>query len=156
MTGGYSLLITLVSSTSLAKVRLQNPLVDAADLCSSAGGAPVGSPTRILGIPGSVSGSCAFRPSSPVKGAAVAAFIRGNVAVLIEISSRSNSAVSPLTTEPAAHEQYAALPPGEFPSRAVVSMSSGSSSGSASWPLSLSGSSGAPADEGAGEDRSSP
>ena len=31
MTGGYSLLITLVSSTSLAKVRLQNPLGDAAD-----------------------------------------------------------------------------------------------------------------------------
>ena len=36
VTGDYSLLITLVSSTSLAKVRLQSPLGNAADLCSSA------------------------------------------------------------------------------------------------------------------------
>jgi hypothetical protein len=115
VTGGYSLLITLVSSDSLAKVRLQSPLGDAADLCSSAGGAPTGSPTRIAGIPGSASGSCAFRPTASVKGAVVAAFIRGNVAVLIEISSRSTTDIDPLIAVPAAHEQYAAVPPGGVP-----------------------------------------
>ena len=77
------------------EVHLQSPLGDAADLCSSAGGAPTGSPIRIAGIPGSVAGTCVFRPSSLVKGAAVAAFIRGNVAVLIEISSRSKADVDP-------------------------------------------------------------
>ncbi len=115
VTHQYSLLITLVSSTSLPKVRLQSPLADAADLCSSAGGVPTGSPTHIPGIPGSASGSCAFRPTSSVKGAAVAAFIRGNVAVLIEVSSRSNPSINPVITIPAAHEQYAALPPGGVP-----------------------------------------
>jgi hypothetical protein len=115
VSGGYSLLITLVSSTSLAKVRLQSPLADAADVCTSAGGIPTGSPTRIHGIPGSVSGSCVFRATSSVKGAAVAAFIRDNVAVFIEISSRSNADINPLIAVPAAHEQYAALPPGGVP-----------------------------------------
>ena len=88
---GYSLLITLVSSTSLAAVHLQNPLGDAADLCSSAGGSPTGAPLRIAGIPDSVAGSCVIRPNESIKSAAVAAFIRGNVAVLIEISSRSSA-----------------------------------------------------------------
>lgn len=111
----YSLLITLVSSNSLSKVRLQNPLADAADLCSSGGGAPTGSPSRIPGIPDSVTGSCAFRPNSAVKGAVVVAFLRGDVAVLLEISSRSNAAIDPATIVPAAHEQYAALPPGGVP-----------------------------------------
>ena len=115
VTGGYSLLITLVSSTSLPKVRLQSSIGDAADMCSSAGGAPTGSPTRIPRIPGSASGSCTFRPNSSVKGAAVAAFIRGNVAVLIEVSSRSITDVNPLVTVPAAHQQYAALPSGGVP-----------------------------------------
>ena len=115
VTGGYSLLITLVSSTSLTKVRLQSPIADAADLCSSNGGVPTGSPGRIPGISGSVYGSCAFRPNSSVKGAAVAAFIRGNVAVLVEISSRSTTGIDPLIVVPAAHEQYAALPSGGVP-----------------------------------------
>jgi hypothetical protein len=115
VTGGYSLLITLVSSTSLAKVRLQSPLGDAVDLCSSAGGVPTGSPTRIPGIPGSVSGSCEFQPHSTDKGAAVAAFIRGNVAVLIEISSRTKADLDHLITVPAVHQQYAAIPPGGVP-----------------------------------------
>ena len=113
--GAYSLLITLVSSTSLAKSRLQNPLGDAADLCSSAGGAPTGSPSPIRQIPGSASGSCAFGPHSPYKGAVVAAFIRGNVAVLIEISSRSTAKIDPLSTVPVAHQQYASLPAGGVP-----------------------------------------
>ena len=113
--GNYTLLITLVSSTSLAQARLQNPLGDAADLCSSAGGEPTGSPTPIAGIPGSVSGSCLFRPTSTIKGAAVAAFIRGNVAVLIEISSRSIAHVDLLDTVPVARQQYPALPSGGVP-----------------------------------------
>ena len=113
--GNYTLLITLVSSTSLAKARLQNPLGDAADLCSSAGGAPTGPPTPISGIPGSVSGSCVFRSTSKIKGAAVAAFIRDNVAVLIEISSRSVTHIDLLDTASVAHQQYPALPPGGVP-----------------------------------------
>ena len=115
MTGDYSLLITLVSSTSLAKVRLQSPLGNAADLCSSAGGAPAGSPIRISGIPGAVAGTCEFRPTSTIKGAAVAAFIRGNVAVLIQISSGSKADVDPHITAPASHQQFAALPSGGVP-----------------------------------------
>ena len=111
----YSLLVTLVSSTSLGKVRLQGPVGDAADLCSSAGGAPTGSPTRIPGIPGAVFGSCVFRPGSSVASASVAAFIRGNVAVLIEISSGSSATIDPLLTVPVAHQQYAALPAGGVP-----------------------------------------
>ncbi len=106
----YNLLITLVSSSSLAKVRLQNPLADAADICSSEGGTPSGSPTPIPGIPGSASGSCAFGAESAIKGASVAAFIRGNVAVIIEINSRSSTPLAALTTSPPAHQQYEALP----------------------------------------------
>ena len=111
---GYSLLITLVSSNSLAKVHLQSPLGDAADLCSSAGGAP-----RLAHSyprnPRLGRGLLWFRPNSPVKGAAVAAFVRANVAVLIEVSSRSNLDVEPRLTVLAAHEQYSALPPGGVP-----------------------------------------
>jgi hypothetical protein len=115
VTGDYSLLITLVSSTSLAKVRLQNPVDNAVDLCSSAGGAPTGSPIRIAGIPGAVAGTCVLRPTSQVKGAAVASFIRGNVAVLIEVSSQSKTEVNPSVTVQATHDQYAALPAGGVP-----------------------------------------
>ena len=115
VTGGYGLLITLVSSSSLSHVHLQSPLGDAADLCSSAGGAPTGTPLDIPGIPSSATGSCVFRPGSSLKGAAVTAFVRGNVAVLIEVSSGSNSQVDPVITVPAAQQQYAALPPGGVP-----------------------------------------
>lgn len=111
----YSLLITLVSSSSLAKVRLSNPVGDAADLCASSGGVPIGRPTRIASIPDSVLGSCEIRPTASAKGAVVAAFIRGNVAVLIEVSSRSRASVDPLATVPPAHLQYAALPSGGVP-----------------------------------------
>jgi hypothetical protein len=114
-TSGYSLLITLVSSNSLAQAHLQNPLTDAADLCSARGGTPAGTPTRISGIPDSAAGSCGFQPNSLVKGAAVAAYIRGNVVVLIQVSTHSSTEISPLITVPAAHQQYAALPPGGVP-----------------------------------------
>ncbi len=115
VTGGYSLQITLVSSDSLAKHGLSNPVGDAADLCGSNGGVPTGSPERVTGIPGAASGSCEFAPGSGVKGAAVTAFVRGNVAALIEVSSRTKTQVGPYVTVPAAHEQFAALPAGGVP-----------------------------------------
>jgi hypothetical protein len=106
----YHLQITLVSSTSLSRVRLQNPVADAADLCSSAGGAPTGSPTVITGIPDSASGTCAFRPGASVKNAIVETFTRANVAVLIEVSSHSKATIDPLIAVPPTHQQYASLP----------------------------------------------
>ncbi len=115
VTHQYGLLITLVSSSSLSTVRLSNPIEDVADLCSSSGGVPVGQPTRITGIPGAVSGHCEYRPSASVKGAAVAAFIRGNVVALIEVTSRSETRIDPLATVPPAHLQYEALPSGGVP-----------------------------------------
>ena len=115
VTGKYGLLITLVSSHSLASVRLHNPIGDAADLCSSAGGEPTGSPRPIPGIRESAWGLCAFRSGSSTKVATVAAFIRGNVAALIEVTSRSTLPISEQATTLAAYQQYAALPPGGVP-----------------------------------------
>ena len=105
-----------------------------------------------------MSGSCEFRPHSPVKGAAVAAFVRGNVAVLIEVSSRSNSGHRP------SHHRAGGPPAvrrpshrAESPSRAVVSTSNGSCSGSASSPpWHFAHRERASADEGAGGDPSWP
>jgi hypothetical protein len=113
VTGQYGLLITLVSSDSLGHVRLQNPVGDAADLCVSDHGTPTGSPKPIPGIRNSASGTCALHSSSvgsPAKVATVAAFIRGNVAALIEINSQSDTPANERTTEFAAYQQYAALP----------------------------------------------
>jgi hypothetical protein len=117
-TGDYGLLITLVSSDSLLHVRLQNPVGDAADLCVSNRGTPTGSPRPVPGIGESAWGICTLHPSSPgsaAKVATVAAFIRGNVAALIEITSRSNAPVSARTAEVVADQQYAALPPEGVP-----------------------------------------
>ena len=111
----YSLLITLVASPSLSVIHLQNPAGDATDECSSSGGVPIGSPRPIPGIPGSVSGSCAFRPTSSVKGAVVASFIQGNVAVLIEVSSQSQATIDPLIAVLPAQQQFASLPPEGVP-----------------------------------------
>jgi hypothetical protein len=113
VTGQYGLLITLVSSDSLGQVRLQSPVGDAADLCVSDHGTPTGSPSPIPGIRDSASGSCALHSSSagsPAKVATVAAFIRGNVAALIEINSQTGTPVSERTTALAAYRQYGALP----------------------------------------------
>ena len=115
VTGGYGLLITLVSSDSLAEVRLQNPLGNAADLCSSAGGAPTGSPIRIPGIPGAAAGSCAFRPQPPGQRRGRCRLRTGQC----RRPHRDQLAVEgrrrPSLTVQAAHDQYAALPPGGVP-----------------------------------------
>ncbi len=113
---------------------------------------PTGSPTPIPRIPGSVSGSCVFRPiprsrerpSPPSFGATSPYSSR---------SARGRRQHRPPRTVPVAHQQYA-LHRGESPSRAVVSMSNGSCSGSASSPLLPSASWRAPAGEGAGGDPS--
>ena len=115
VTRQYSLRITLVSSTSLARVRLQKPMADASDLCRSSGGFPSGAPTSIPGIPGSVSATCVFRPGSSLKSASVTAFVKGNVVALLEIDSRSNRPLTAFDTTPAAHQQYLALPVGGVP-----------------------------------------
>jgi hypothetical protein len=111
----YSLLITLIASNSLSRVHLQNSVVDAADLCASAGGRPRGSPAGITGIPNSAVGSCQMPPNSSVKGAIVEAFVRGNVAVLIQVGSPSSADINPLVAVSPAHRQYASLPPEGVP-----------------------------------------
>ncbi|MBV8463574.1 MAG: hypothetical protein JO368_09790 [Acidimicrobiales bacterium] len=113
--GDHNLLITLVASTSLARIRLQNPIGDAADLCESAGGTPTGSPMAIPGIPISASGSCSLRRGSQASAATVGAFVRGNVAVLVQTTSRSNPLVGAAANEVAADQQYAELPAGGVP-----------------------------------------
>ncbi len=110
ITHQYGLLITLVSSTSLPRVRLQNPVGDAADLCGSAGGFPTGSPSRIAGIPDSASGRCGFKQDAQLRGALVEAFVRGNVAVLIQVSSPSTTSIDPLLAVAPAQQQYASIP----------------------------------------------
>ncbi|HEX3981585.1 MAG TPA: hypothetical protein VHW93_10180, partial [Acidimicrobiales bacterium] len=115
VTGQYGLLIALVSSDSIPGVHLANPTGDAADLCSSAGGVPIGSPKPIPGAPRSAWGLCQLRPGSPNKLATVAAFVRGNVATLIQITSRSSQPISQRVAAQAAYLQYAALPAGGVP-----------------------------------------
>ncbi len=109
-TGRYQLVLTLISSTSLAKVNLASPALNARDVCTSAGGQPSGSLSSIRGIPGSVSGQCAFRPGSSVVSATEVAFNRGNVATLIQITSPSDRSIDPRTPPMVAQLQFAALP----------------------------------------------
>ena len=59
-TGGYRLLIVLVSSPSLTKVHLQSPAQDAVDLCSSYGGLATRAAVPIPGVPNAVSRQCDF------------------------------------------------------------------------------------------------
>lgn len=110
VSGQYSLLIVLVSSGSLAKLHLQSPAQNAQDLCQSSKGSPRSELVAIPGIRKSVSGLCTFKSGSPFSGATVTSFQRGNVAVLIEISSKSNSPVNPKTSDNVAAQQYASLP----------------------------------------------
>ncbi len=113
--GNYQLLVTLISSTSLASVHLDSPALNARDECTSGGGQPTGSVVSIRGVPGSVSGLCTFRPGSSAAGATVVAFNRGNVAVLIQITSQSDRPIDPRTPPIVAGLQYTVLPPGGVP-----------------------------------------
>jgi hypothetical protein len=62
-----------------------------------------------------VAGSCEFQPHAKFKGAVVAAFVRDNVAALIEISSRSKADIDPLLTVPVVRQQYTSLRAGGVP-----------------------------------------
>jgi hypothetical protein len=106
----FSLLIVLVSSGFLGKLHLASPSVNAQDLCEASKGAPRSQLRTISGIPGSVSGLCSFKSGSSFKGATLVAFERGNVAVLIQISSRSNTPIDSKEAAVVAQFQYAALP----------------------------------------------
>ena len=66
--------------------------------------------TAIAGVPHSVSGLCALPAKSAAHGATVVAFNRGNVATLMEVTSKSNTPVDPRTVALAAQLQYQALP----------------------------------------------
>jgi hypothetical protein len=107
----YGLLVVLVSSPSLDRVHLASPSQNAGDLCAASRGVPRSRLVAIAGIPGSVSGLCAFRSRS-TPGATVVAFNRGNVAVLIQVTSDSATPIDPRTTRLAALQQYLALPAG--------------------------------------------
>ncbi|MGD0313900.1 MAG: hypothetical protein ABSC90_15720 [Acidimicrobiales bacterium] len=108
----YELLIVVVSSPSLDRLNLADPSRNAGDLCAASRGAPRSQLVAIAGIPHSVSGLCAFPSHSQAQGATLVAFDRGNVAVLMQITSKSGSPIDPRTTAIAAQQQYSALPPG--------------------------------------------
>ncbi len=109
-TGRYDLLMVLVSSNSLARLRLGSPARNALDLCASAQGEPLGRLKPVTGVPSSVTGLCAFRPTSSTQGATVVAFNRANVAVIIEITSRTGAPIASQTAQIATRQQYLALP----------------------------------------------
>ena len=111
-TGGFGLLIVLVSSPSLSALHLDSPTTNAGDLCASSHGVPRSGLAAIVGIPHSVSGLCALPQRSGAHGATVVAFNRGDVATLMEVTSRSNAPIDPRTVALAAQQQYLALPPG--------------------------------------------
>jgi hypothetical protein len=108
----FGLLIVVVSSPSLERLHLADPSRNAGDLCAASRGAPRSGLIPIAGVPHSVSGLCAFPSHSLNKGATVAAFNRGNVAVLIQITSRTGQPIDPRTTATVARQQYSAIPSG--------------------------------------------
>jgi hypothetical protein len=110
-TGGFSLLIVLVSSRSLSSLHLDSPTSNAGDLCAASHGEPRSGLASIVGIPHSVSGLCALPGRSVAHGATVVAFNRGDVATLMEITSKSNTPIDPRTAALAAQQQFLALPP---------------------------------------------
>ncbi len=118
-TGGYRLLIVLVSSSSLKKLHLSNPAGDAQDLCTSFRGVPVSKLVSVPGVPKAVSGQCVFprgsSANSAVHSATVIAFTRANVATLVEISSETARPIPPGTATSVAYLQYEFLPPGGVP-----------------------------------------
>jgi hypothetical protein len=112
VTGRYDLLIALVSSGSLSELHLGSPARNAGDLCAASRGEPRSELVPIPGIPGSVSGLCALPSRSSAQGATVIAFNRGNVATLIEITSKSSTPIDPRTADLVAQAQYQTLPAG--------------------------------------------
>lgn len=110
--GNYALLVDLVSSTSLTRSHFSDPTQNAAHLCTAAKGVGRGQLTTVPGVPGSVAGLCAYAAKSAVKGATVASFIRGNVAVLMQFTSRTSQPIDFRTVTLAAQQQYLAVPPG--------------------------------------------
>jgi hypothetical protein len=113
ITGRYQLLIVLVSSSSLTKLRLESLPVDAQDLCEVSRGIPEGVLEHLPGIKQSVYGECVFpRGSSQFAGATIVAFIRGNVVGLLLITSTNSVSLTSSTVAIAAQTQYNQLPPG--------------------------------------------
>ena len=108
----FLLLIVLVSSDSLSRLQLENPAHNAQELCAASRGEPSSQLVPIAGVPESVSGLCTFESGSSFRGATVVAFKRANVAVLIEISTKSQNAIGATVAASAAKQQYAALPSG--------------------------------------------
>ncbi len=93
----FSLLIVLVSAGSLDKIHLADPATNAQDLCAASRGRPASQLLHIAGISDSVSGLCLFPPGSAFHGATLVAFRQADVAMLIEISSRTNSFIDSRT-----------------------------------------------------------
>ncbi len=109
---GYGLLMVVVSSPSLTRLNLSDPSRNAGDLCAASKGAPRSQLAAVPGVPRSVAGLCAFPAHAAWQGATVVAFNRGDVAVLMEITSRSGSPIDPRTTALAAQQQYLSVPSG--------------------------------------------
>jgi hypothetical protein len=118
-TGGYRLLIVLVSSSSLKKIHLSNLAGDAQDLCTSFRGFPVSKLVPVPGVPKALSGQCVFPGNSSTKGApasaTIVAFTRADVATLIEITSPTPKAIARGTATSVAYLQYEFLPAGGVP-----------------------------------------
>ena len=108
--GKFGLLIVLVSSPRLRAIGLSDPAENAQDLCGASRGEPASQLVALKGIPGSVSGLCAFKQKSAFRGATVVSFVRGNVAALLEVDSASDTPMSPTTTKIAAEQQYLSIP----------------------------------------------
>jgi hypothetical protein len=118
-TGGYRLLIVLVSSSSLKKLHLLNPAGDAQDLCTSFHGFPVSTLVPVSGIPKARAGQCVFPSGSGVNSVAhsatVIAFTRADVATLVEITSDTPRPIASGTATSVAYLQYEFLPAGGVP-----------------------------------------
>jgi hypothetical protein len=108
--GQYGLMIVLVSSPDLAHLHLGTPAQNAQDLCTSSHGRPVSRLEKVAGVADAVSGECAVRPTSTSKEATVVAFNRGNVAVLIEITSKSGAPIASSIVATAAQQESLTLP----------------------------------------------
>ena len=111
VTGRYGLLIDLVSG-SLSALHVASPARNAADLCAASRGEPSSQLVSIRGVPGSVSGLCALPPGSAGQVATVIAFHRANVAVLMEMTSKSKTPIDVREATLVAQRQYGTLPVG--------------------------------------------